>query len=41
MYLGRKSKYTDKMLNIFLDEKEAEKLVEELMRAIWENKLED
>ena len=39
-FLGRNSRFKDKILNISIPEKEAEKLVEDLMRVIWENKIE-
>jgi len=39
-YLGRKSLYKDKFINIFIKEKEAEKFIEDLMRVISEKKIE-
>lgn len=38
-FLGRKSKYKDKILNIHIPEKRAEKFIEEMMRVVWENKI--
>jgi len=38
-YLGRKSKYKDKILNVFLPTKDADKFLEEIMRVVWENKI--
>lgn len=38
-FLGRKSKYKDKILNIYLPTKDADKFLEEIMREIWENKV--
>lgn len=39
-FLGRKSQYKDKIVNMIVDKNVAEKLIEDLMRVIWENKVE-